>query len=442
MNFRHVVEQSNIRPQTCVKFTVPNPKYFILVKQKKSTRFTSEYEALNTGRYYPFGSLYLDGYNQKLPLIKENTSIKLRPLQVPVFEKLKHEKGALCYAKTGTGKTVLTTALHEVWGGNMLVVVHSLDNVKYFHETFQDFIGVTTGMICSGEKSIGKVTVTTFNTFRAKYQAFANYKHADGTVGFDNLIIDEADAFFTEKARKAINLFPAIRKMAFTGTKKTDYDQHLKKGHPGALNMFYGRLVTAEEDKSKDPLEQVFYKKYKNNYTEVVEGKEIEIRTFEWVKFREYLDGDTERKRQQWSYIMENTQPQKHTLVLFDRIADVEAFYNKAQTVGIKSFMNHGSLKKKDREKTLQDFYEQGGYCFAQYRTMGRGYDNDRLTKCFILFPTKGENNIRQIVGRVVRWLDGKRSYVYTWYDTSLYRQHLERKKVFQEHFELTPLEL
>lgn len=442
MNFRHIVEKKNITSMAAGQFIVPNPRYHIAARLDKSTRFLDQHEELNTGNLFPFGSLYLDGYNEKLPLQKEETSITLRPLQKPAFEALKHEKGALLYAKTGSGKTVMTAALYDVWGGNMLIVVHSLDNVKYFHDTFKNFIDVKTGMVCSGSNTIKKVTVTTFNTFRSKHEMFANFVHEDGTIGFDHLMIDEADAFFTQKARDAINKFPAIRKFAFTGTKKTEYDEYRKKDSLETLPLFYGRLIEAEEDKSKDPLEGVFYETYENEYFEIVEGKKLYIVPFEWHDFRKHLDEDLERKKAQWNYIMKNTNQGEHTLVLFDRIVDVEAFYQKAQKLGIKSFMNHGSLKKAEREKTLEDFYKEGGYCFAQYKTMGRGYDNDKLSKCFVLFPTKGENNIRQIVGRVVRWLEGKQSFVYLWYDSALHKQHRAQVKVFKEFFDKFPVKI
>lgn len=439
MNFRHVVERKNITSHAARQYVVPNPRYHIAARLDKSTRFLDQHEALYSGNFFPFGALYLDGYNEKLPTIKDDTSITLRPLQRPSFEALKHEKGALLYAKTGSGKTVMTAALYDVWGGNMLIVVHSLDNVKYFHDTFESFLGIETGMVCSGSNSILKVTVTTFNTFRSNFEMFANYQHADGTFGFDHLMIDEADAFFTKKAREAINKFPAIRKFGFTGTKKTEYDEFRPKNSLETLPLFYGRLIEAEEDKSKDPLEGVYFRTYANEYYEIVEDKKLYIVPFEWAEFRKHLDEDIERKRAQWEYIMSNTDPAGHTLVLFDRIADVEAFYQKAQKAGIKSFKNHGSLAKKERETTLADFYREGGYCFAQYKTMGRGYDNDRLSKCFVLFPTRGENNIRQIVGRVVRWLEGKRSFMYLWYDSALRRQHAAQVAVFREFFEKEP---
>lgn len=442
MNFRHVVERKNITQPTAAQYVVPNPRYHIAARLDKSTRFLDERETLNTGNFYPFGALYLDGYSERLPIVKEDTSIILRPLQRAPFDALKHEKGALLYAKTGSGKTVMTTALYDVWRGNMLVVVHSLDNVKYFRDTFKKFIDVDAGMVCSGSNTIRPVTITTFNTFRARHEEFANHVHADGTVGFDHLMIDEADAFFTKKAREAINRFPAIRKFAFTGTKKTEYDEFRPKGSLETLPLFYGRLIEAEEDASKDPLEGVFFRSYTNDYFEIVEGKKLYIVPFEWAEFRKHLDEDIERKRAQWEYVMQNTDAREHTLVLFDRIADVEAFYQKAQKAGIKSFKNHGSLKKKERETTLAAFYEEGGYCFAQYKTMGRGYDNDRLSKCFMLFPTKGENNIRQIVGRVVRWLEGKRSFMYLWNDSALRKQHRAHIDVFQEFFSKTPVEV
>ena len=418
-------------------FIVPNPKFHQLQKLNKSTRFCNPMENLAHGNIFPLGKLYLDGPVAPMDLVKENTSIELRPLQKPVFEDIKRHKGALIYAKTGSGKTVLSTALHEVWGGKTLILVHSLDNVDYFYETFQKFIGVEAGRHCTGKKEIKDVTITTFTTFRKKYEMFAQHVHEDGFVGFNNLIVDEADAYFTKKARQSIIMFPSDRVFGFTGTMRTIYDQYLE-GMP-ALQRFYGHLCTAEDDDSKDPLKGIFYKKYTKEYYESIEGKKAYVRPFDWVKFRELLDEDVDRKQEQYKWVLENSKEEDHTLVLFDRVADVEAFYAKAQREGVKSFMIHGSLKKKDREETIKNFYSGGGYLFAQYRTVGRGYDNDKLTRCFILFPAKGENNIRQMFGRVLRWLDGKKSYMYLWYDSELEFQHFARIKVCKAFFHIMP---
>ena len=418
------------------RFTVPNPVYYKMLKLKKEVAWTPKNVKLNSGSYFPFGALYLDKEKNQIPLAQENTTIILKPKQIPVFVKAKQEKGALIHAKTGAGKTVLTCAFHEVHGGKSIVLAHSLDNVKYFQETFKKFIGVEAGMYCTGSKEIKDVTITTHTTFRKNYKMFAEY-------GFDNLYVDEADIYFTEKARKSICEFPAKRKYAFTGTLKTDFDEYMDE-KKSALELFFGKIVEAENDADKDPLKAIYYREYVKVYQEPIGNRGLmnDIRAKDWITFKWYLDNDMERKKEQLNYIQEMTTEGKTALVLFDRVADVDVFYRSAQARGMKSYMVHGTVPKKEREQIKKDFYKEGGYLFAQHRTMGRGYDNTKLSKVFILFPTRAENQVRQIIGRVLRWYEGKESNVYTWVDSGLRFQHTARCKVFKEHFGITTIKI
>ena len=94
-------------------------------------------------------------------------------------------------------------------------------------------------------------------------------------------------------------------------------------------------------------------------------------------------------------------------------------------------------MKKVDREQHLEDFKRTGGYLLGVSSTLNRGYDNTLLTKAFILHPIKGENPLRQTVGRIMRHFEGKESHLYIWGDSMLDFQTKAQKKIIKELFNL-----
>ena len=252
------------------------------------------------------------------------------------------------------------------------------------------------------------------------------------------IVVHNCDAYFSDKARKFVVTFPAERKFGFTGTIRTEPDEYMRHANNvPALIRFYGMHVLGIADKTKNPLKGIFYRKRE---TEYYDDNGISIPPKDWHLFRENLDNDDDRKADQINYIREmHNHDSDSSLVLFDRVSDVERFHKTFKvTIGMdKIYIIHGSMSKKDREQMLGDFRKNGGILFAQYKTVGRGYDNDKINKCFMLFPAKGENSIRQMAGRTMRWLRGKDSYLYTWADSSLVFQHKKRMKIFREFFNI-----
>ncbi len=367
------------------------------------------------------------GDNLYPPLI-DTTSIKLKPLQTPVFNNVKNKKSALILAKTSFGKSVVLVALHEVWQGKTLVLSHNLENVKYLQNQFKDFIGVKAGAICTGQKEMRDVTITTYASFKSKLKDFAEY-------GFDNLIIDEADVAFTDKMRLAISRFSFSRLLGLTGTDETVYDlckpNEVVEPEERALRKFYQYTFVADYDETKNPLEKIYYRQYKKTYKD----KDGVIAPNQWHKYREVLDTDIDRKKAMLQYIQDTSTDEEYSLVLFDRIADVEVFYKSAKNRNIKCFMNYGSQDKKERVDHMEKFQKGGGIMFAQYKTISRGWDCPPLTKVYIFLPMKSKTNILQITGRAMRWLEGKKSYIYLWADSSLYHQFKAIKEVYRKEF-------
>lgn len=262
-------------------------------------------------------------------------------------------------------------------------------------------------------------------------QLFINY-------GFDNIIVDEADAFFADKSRNSLLVFPATRKFGFSGTIKTPYDEFTESKEL-VLAQFYGHLEEVPFDVDDTPLKEVYYTEYKKIYQGEVTDKNGDkkhgvILPNKWHSYREYLDEDMDRKKAMFEYISNNADNKKDfTLILFDRVEDVKVMYKVAKKRGLKAYMSYGTLK--DRDTHMDEFKANGGYLFAQYKTVGRGWDFVKLNKLFVMFPIKLETTIRQIFGRVIREYGDKEAYIYLWADEQLNFQFRKQQPIIKKYF-------
>jgi len=384
-----------------------NPEYVKRLKLWHSTRWTVSEVAIPT-----LQTAFLPAQNK--------TQIRLYPDQEVVFNEMKDWSTCLLEALTGAGKTVMSIALHQAWGGRTLVVCHTLVLAKQFSEEFKKFADVSPTFYCNGKHDqSGEVVVTTMTTFRLNYKLFA---------GFDNLIIDEADLAMSDKMLKAISSFVSTRKHGFTGTTDTVYDE-CNPGQSPVLAKFWGKHVQHFSDK-KIPLKKVYAFVYNKTYPEVFPHKN-------WHEFRKVLDDDIDRKRAQIEFILRNTDALGHSLCLWDRVADVEAFYASFKKRGFAVYMSSGEMSKADREQHLKGFKETGGYLLGVSSTLNRGYDNTALTKAFIMHPLKGKNPLRQTIGRIMRYVEGKESFLYLWSDSMLSFQLKTQRGIIKEYFNL-----
>lgn len=398
---------------------VPNPKYHNALKRGASTHWIKKEVLLNP-------------YNNPLPSELSSisgeftTTVPLRDKQRIVFNDVVHRSSALIYAKTAFGKTVVLSALVQAWGGKTLILSHSKENVPYIQETIERFAKIPCGVYYSTKKTVLDVTVTTFASYRQK--------HDTDLKGFDNLIIDECDTFFSDKSRLVTCKYPAIRKVGLTGTIRTDFDLD---NEPKILHAFYGHMHKVKDNIEDTPLKNVYYRPYKKIYKD---DNDVIIGAYNWHEYRTLLDADMDRKKAMLKYIQERSNG--FALVLFDRVADIDVFYRSSQARGIRCYKSWGGQPNKERLQHMQEFKANGGIMYAQYKTVGRGWDMPNLDKAFVLFPIKDESNIRQITGRVIREFGDKESTIYLLADSGLQFQLKKQKKTYKEFFNIDIIEI
>ncbi len=419
--------------------TVPNPEWHKRQRQQKPNQWLSKNIFLGVGELMPPGTWFWHQIQTKntmpnlfsLPSAKGKLTVSLRENQIEPFEQVKNIRSALVDFRTGSGKTVIAAALTQYWGTKTLILAHSVDNVKYFKDTLKEFCDIDCGAWYGGEKVLKDVTITTHATAKKQRKMFADY-------GFENLIVDEADIFFTEKARDFLCRMPCSRKIAFTGTIQTDPDDFFLAGELKipSLVRFYGKHIRGKAEENKNPIRGVFYA---SSETEYLDRHGFPIIAKDWILYREQLDNDEERFENQLDYLFTNTEPGDHSLVLFDRVEQVEKAQEFLKNYYKNVYMLHGSVKKQLRIDSIDNFKKTGGIMVAQYKTAGRGLDLPACNKLFTFFPVTKESTLQQMVGRVIRWMPNKKSYVYDWKDSSLKTQWKKRKKTYITKFNYEP---
>lgn len=417
-------------------YKVPNPIFHQLQKLKKPVYKTPEYESLVKRGFVPPSAPYWSArYRARMPLASEELlgeckypkySIELRDYQKEPSDLLLKFRIALLVAPTGSGKSLLTAELIKRTGLRTLVVCHTVDMVKQFHKTFKDFLGIDAG-IYTGKGKIKDVTITTYNTAKKRQGEFEEY-------GFGMLIVDEADLFITDKCLTMLNSFQSVRKYGFTATERVPkYDDLIPNSEEKLMRRIWGKKIEVKTNKQTDILKKIVFKKaYPKQYTD--EEGDIVV-PYEWLPFRKAIDADMRRKEDQCRWILSKIVEGDFGLVLLDRVSDIDYYYKILSANHKSVYKLHGQMKDKEREKMVKKFKKKGGIMVGNIKILGRGYDNEFVNKAFIACPVSGESVIRQAIGRIIRWKEGKEGVLYDWIDFDLRHQQKKRERVYSEYF-------
>lgn len=360
-----------------------------------------------------------------------NSEIVLRPDQELCFQSIRHRTSSLVCAPTGSGKGVIAVRLAEYWDEKTVVILHSKDMLADFLERFRSMTLIEPSQWFGSKKQTeSKVLLTTFSSFNIHWKKFK-------AAGYKNIIRDEADLAHTEKHRHALCMFDAYRVVGFTATIKTEPDDYEFTGQPAALVKFYGYYYEMDDNRVS-PLKRIFYEESDSEYRDKY-GITISPQK-EWIEFRKAMDEDYERKRAQLQYFFRCHHPGDRSLVLVDRVADAEWFYEEIKKGVVGTYLITGDQKKDHRDNARIEFNFQGGVVVATAACISRGWDAEHCNKAFIFYPIKAENACRQLVGRTLRrTMDEKESYIYDWKDKAISFQFQKRKAIYLEFFGMVP---
>ena len=431
-----------------------NPDY--IKKQRmgfsiyKTPRTIKLYELYDGNIYLPLGCFkdlfrmyseveYYHDYTVKVPrTIKSN--ITLRSYQEPCTKALKKHVNGIFVLPAGTGKTQIALQCASYLGQHTLFLTHTKELLNQGKQRCEDNLVCTTSTITEGKcDSSGDIV---FSTVQTLVNVIDNREIKQDEFGM--IVVDECHHLATNAEsvtmfEKCINYFTARYKIGLTATlhrgdglEKTtekilgDVIYELKK-EGNELVGYY-----EQKDIIHVPLEkfQVPGRVYMKN-TNFKPSEECFDRSkrIMYTKLISVLTDDYDRNK----LILDVcNRLQGYTIIVSERVNQLKYLQSKLDY----SIMIDSKMKKKDREKIVEDFRSgRYKYLLATYSLIAEGFDVPMLENIVMASPIKDERLVIQSIGRCQRpYKDKKFANVYDLYDDVgvLYNAYKNRMKIYK----------
>lgn len=389
-------------------------------------------------RMYPEVEYYHD-YTVKVPrTIKSN--ITLRSYQEPCTKALKKHVNGIFVLPAGTGKTQIALQCASYLGQHTLFLTHTKELLNQAKQRCEDNLICTTSTITEGKCDPSGDIV--FSTVQTLVNIIDKKEIKQDEFGL--IVVDECHHLATNAEsvtmfEKCINYFTARYKIGLTATlhrgdglEKTtekilgDVIYELKK-EGNELVGYY-----EQKDIIHVPLEkfQVPARVYMKN-TNFKPSEECFDRSkrIMYTKLISVLTDDYDRNK----LILDVcNRLQGYTIIVSERVNQLKYLQSKLDY----SIMIDSKMKKKDREKIVEDFRSgKYKYLLATYSLIAEGFDVPMLENIVMASPIKDERLVIQSIGRCQRpYKDKKFANVYDFYDDVgvLYNSYKNRMKIYK----------
>lgn len=389
-------------------------------------------------RMYPEVEYYHD-YTVKVPrTIKSN--ITLRSYQEPCTKALKKHVNGIFLLPAGTGKTQIALQCASYLGQHTLFLTHTKELLNQAKQRCEDNLVCITSTITEGKcDPSGDIVFCTVQTLVNIIDKKEIKQDEFGLIVVDECHHLATNAESVTMFEKCINYFTARYKIGLTATllrgdglEKTtekilgDVMYELKK-EGNELVGYY-----EQKDIIHVPLEkfQVPGRVYMKN-TNFKPSEECFDRSkrIMYTKLISVLTDDYDRNK----LILDVcNRLQGYTIIVSERVNQLKYLQSKLDY----SIMIDSKMKKKDREKIVEDFRSgKYKYLLATYSLIAEGFDVPMLENIVMASPIKDERLVIQSIGRCQRpYKDKKFANVYDFYDDVgiLYNSYKNRMKIYK----------
>jgi len=313
-----------------------------------------------------------------------------------VTDALKKDFG-IVVAPCGAGKTVIACAVMASRKQPTLVIVHTKELLNQWCDRITQYLGIPLdeiGVIGAGKEKICSITVGMVQTLaRRDLNEIREY--------FGQIIIDECHHIPCTTFTEVAALFDC---QYMLGLSATPYRRD------GLNKIIYLTLGNVSAEVTDNELRQAG--------TRI--KPEIMVREtdfyFDYQKDSDYqpmisrLTEDPDRNELIISDVINEFQDNRNlSLILSDRKGHCEAIAGLLRGRGIKCAVLTGDKPKNERETIIRDI-ESGALkvVCATSQLCGEGLDIPRLNRLYIITPIRFKGKVTQIIGRVLRVIDGK----------------------------------
>jgi superfamily II DNA or RNA helicase len=401
------------------KLTLINPKYRDALKYgrwigknlKKELRF---YNMWRGAIYFPRGfgneAIRLCRQHNIRPQINDLRTTQppqqilfhgtLRPYQEKAVNAALARDFGVIEAATGSGKTIIATALIALRSQPCLILIHTKELLYQWRDRLKEFLHIDPGLIGDGHFSTEPITIGLIHTVKKHLSALPNH--------FGHIIIDEAHRTPSTMFTEIITEFDCKYMLGLTAT------PFRRDGLTELIHCYIGDLVHRVSNQELDEYGAVlkpriiqrdtsFSYTYQGNYQSLMAA----------------LTSDDARNRQIADDVVAETRSGSGTaLVVSDRVAHCEILTSLIKERGIDVATLTGKVSGEERSNIVQAVQsEKLKVLVATIQLIGEGFDCSGLTSLFLSTPIKFSGRLTQVIGRILRPAKGKQPTVYDYVD-------------------------
>ncbi|WAH39524.1 DEAD/DEAH box helicase [Alicyclobacillus dauci] len=399
---------ANVRQQIIDDLTLDNPPYQTALRMGYSTYGIEPtiqlYRAEAGSLYMPRGYIIrlrqlldqsstpysVDDKRLWLPKVHMESSIELRPYQVPAVDALvRHQQGGVV-AGCGSGKTICGLEAAVRTQQPILWLTHTEDLFRQVIERAVAVLDIKEdeiGRLGGGKWKVGeRLTI-------GMVQTLAKRDLPDITDKFGCIVIDEAHRVPSDTFWRVVNEFPAAYRLWLSAT-PTRSD-----GLTDAL--FYGAgHIVHEVPRDAVPTVTPALVVIKTDYNTTYDNFSTQISNLIQNKARNQLIVDTIKQNAKGHF----------SLVLSDRLDHLKwlrsMLVNAIPDMTIEIL--HGKLNKRERVELLERIRNKQVDIVLATQVAREGLDIPHLDRLYLVCPKKAEGATEQEIGRIMRPCEGK----------------------------------
>jgi superfamily II DNA or RNA helicase len=309
----------------------------------------------------------------------------LRPSQKAVYDEV--DDCAIINAWVSWGKTFTGLAIAAKLGQKTLVVTHTTTLRAQWEKEVKKVFGIDAGVIGGGKFNVEPPIV--IGNIQSLYRRVNDIKEVFGTV-----ILDEMHHVSSPTFTRIVDEMPARFKVGLTGTLERKDGRHV------VFRDYFGHNVF------KPPKENYLIPKIDIYKTDI---RFIDGSFTPWAERINDLTHNEEYVHSVSMIAAKYAAEGHKVLVVSDRVHFLKRCAN---LVGDKAVSITGDMNFEEREEAMQEVRTSKNILFGTQSIFSEGISLNELSCLVLGTPVNNEPLLTQLIGRVVRKLDGKRQPV------------------------------
>lgn len=318
-------------------------------------------------------------------------AIEPTPYQRDAVDALAKRACGIVVAPPGAGKGEIIVLLAARLGVPTLILVGQIDHAVDLRERVRARLGLTAGLIGSGEKTIERITI-------ALVQAL-DEKTLDGIAGwFGAVLVDECHHVAAASYATVLRTVRAPRRYGVTATIRRE---------DGLTPIVHALLGPVVHETTRAELVAVgrsvvpAYRPVHSSFDFVYSGPD------DWRALLDALARSDARDDLIADQVVSEGVGEL-TAVLVGRVDHVARLTQRLRDRGLRASPLTGRLAKKQRAKTIDDARSGALDVLVGTQLLDEGIDIPRLSRVVLAWPARAEGRLVQRVGRTLRVFAGK----------------------------------